>query len=331
MWGNTTGWIIAAVIGAGMGFLLWLVASPPTPSLPTNATVFVVANKPISLPVPANTVVTEGTKDCNAGDLYLQAIADYDKKPLMYERFLGGAADKITQQQMPAVDMILKARDCKDFTLFSRNPSQILNYDNTEPPLDDLHKLGTICVNLGLIANLKKPPQGPQAVRLWEAAFVLGRHLYEERITFTELGEGHGLMQTAAINLQRYYVDRKDNTRAATIKNFLDEELAYQAKLNEAWKIIGGVDESYAGPYAGDIYVVALNSNADPMFRVEALKHIGHYRYNVRADKKGDQLRVRKVLGKMSDDASLPPSVKEAVKAAKNLTLEKHNMVGGNA
>jgi hypothetical protein len=63
------------------------------------------------------------------------------------------------------------------------------------------------------------------------------------------------------------------------------------------------------------------------MFRVEALKHVGHYVYNSR--NKGDQLAAHKVLARMIDDKKIP-AVQAAANAAHDLTLAKHNMVGGS-
>src|SRR5262249_15836739 len=159
-----------------------------------------------------------------------------------------------------------------------------------------LGEISTVCANLGLIyaAKESKTPKPDQAVKLWEAVFIMGEHLYEERVCWAELISGHAYMQTGARNLAKFYRAKTDVTRAEAIQNFIDEETTYQNKMVEAFKIIGAIDEGYAGRYAGDVFKIARNPEADPMFRVEALKHIGHYRYN--ANSAGDQLQVRKTL-----------------------------------
>jgi hypothetical protein len=329
MWGNTTGWIIAAVIGLGMGSLLLMVALPPTPTPPTNNPAFAVANKAIQLPVPADTVVADGTNNSDAGDLYRKAISDFASTKKVYDVYRSDV-NKNKGMVLPAIDDILKARDFKQCTLFRKDPSVLVNYENNHPTLETLRDAGLTCVAVGILnAEHLKPPKPDQAIKLWEAAFILGERMYDERVSWDELVKGHELMQASGGKLLAFYTAKKDTTRANTIKNFIDEEDAYARTLTKAFEYIGAVDETYAGPYAGDVFKVATNPSADPMFRVEALKHVGHYRYNAKT--MGDQRLVRKVLGKLANEPNLPASVKEAVKAAQDLTIEQHNMVGGSA
>ena len=208
--------------------------------------------------------------------------------------------------------------------MFSNDLSKVINYDNRHPAFEDLQDAGEICCSIGkLNLNDKYGTVNPEhAVQLWDAAFELGRHMYEERLCWDEQFRGHGVMQTAAINLRDYYEGKKD-PRSETIAKFIGDENDYQLKITEAFKIIGSIDEGYAGKYAGDILAIAsgdkkgLYSAADPMFRVEALKHVGHYIYNSRS--KGDQLASHKILARMIDDASLPPNVRTAANAAHDL------------
>ena len=45
----------------------------------------------------------------------------------------------------------------------------------------------------------------------------------------------------------------------------------------------------------------------------------------------GDYFRARRFVVKAADDSKLPPSVKAAAEAARDLTRDKHNMLGGSA
>ncbi|MDB5173132.1 MAG: hypothetical protein JWN51_1905 [Phycisphaerales bacterium] len=328
MWGNRNGWLISVAIVAVMGFLLYVVARPPAPTPPSGAAVISVAQKPIALPVSPASVLAPGTEDCDAATLYREAIKKYESDPRPYERFHGrGGVQKVTREEMPAIEDVVKATHCgKKFSLFAAKPGELVNYDNDEPSLYAINDIGNIACTVGRLNFLDK--KYDDAKKLWEAAFALGVRLHGERVSWAEMADGHGLMQTAATNLRDLAQEQGDRERRDTVETFMSGEGQYQTKLTEAFKIIGAIDEGYAGPYAGDIFAIAGNPKADPMWRVEAFKHIGHYKYNARS--KGDQLTAKKVLATAGMDPSLDPSVKTAALAAHDLTPEKHNMVGGS-
>ncbi len=327
MWGNTTGWLISAALGALMSWLLYVVAMPPSPTAPTNAAIMMVAQKKVTLPVPADTVAKPGNGDGDAGSFYRKAIDDYQLTRRTYENFKTRPTS-VPVKDLTALDDILKARDCQNCNLFLSKPSDIINYESDQPALDALFDVGNICCTLGkLYTNEKfnKKTQPDKARQLWEAAFILGVNMYNERLTWAELVDGHGLMAAAGENLRKYYTDiKKDPARADAIQAFLDAESSYQQKLNDAFKIIGGVDEGFSGPYAGDIFAIANNEAADRMWRVEAIKHIGRYRFN--SATMGDQLTSRKVVTKLLDDPN--PVIKAAANAAHDLTVEKYHTFG---
>ena len=83
MWGNKQGWIISACIAVAMGALLYVAATPPGTTPPTGT--LTLALKPADLPVNPTTVLTPGTQDEDAGDLYRQAIEDYLNHRDQYE------------------------------------------------------------------------------------------------------------------------------------------------------------------------------------------------------------------------------------------------------
>ena len=327
MWGNKSGWLISVAIAAAMGFILYVVARPPAPTPPTGAAVVSVAQKPITLPVSPASVLAPGTEDCDAGALYRQAIQKYLNDPHPYERFNNrGGATKVKREEMPAIEDVVKATNCgKKFALFASKPGELVNYDNDEPSLFAIADVGDIACTVGLLC--KHDGKLDEAKKLWEAAFQLGERLYGERVSWKELEKGHALMQTAAKNLMDLAQDQGDRERRDTVENFMHAEGQYQIKLTDAYKIIGSPIEEYAGPYAGDIFAIAGNPQADRMWRVEAYKHIGHYKYNSKT--KGDQLAAKKTLATVALDPPSDLAVKAAALAAHDLTIEKHNMVGG--
>jgi hypothetical protein len=328
MWGNKSGWLISVAIAAMMGLILYVVVRPPVPTPPTGAAVVAIAQKPFALPASPVSVVAAGTEDCDAGTLYREAINKYLNDPHPYERFGGrGGVTKVKREEMPAIEDVVKATHCgKKFTLFTAKPGELVNYDNDEPGLHAINEVGNIICTISRVNFINKDYD--EARKLSEAAFQLGARLQEERLTWAELADGLGLMQTAATNLKDIAQEQGDRERRDTVEEFMRSEGQYQVKLIEAYKIIGAIDEGFAGAYAGDIFAVAGNPQADRMWRVEAYKHIGHYKYNSRS--KGDQLTAKKTLALSALDPSLDPAVKAAAIAAHDLTLEKHNMVGGS-
>lgn len=333
MWGNKTGWMISAVLALLMSSLLAWVALPPTPSAPTNAAVLSIVRGPIALPVSPDTVVPAGTEDCDAAVFYRKAIEDFQNNSDTYDRFKNNVMS-VPIKKLIGLDEILKARDCKSFKLFSVHPADVVNYENTEPGLDALDEIGNVCCRVGLLYTNEKynaHTRPDEARKLWEAAFVLGKRLYDERTDWKEFSIGLGLMSTAARSLDGYYRDLKtDPGTAEAIQKFLDEEGAYQSKLIDAWKIIGGIDENTLGQYAGDIFAMAKKdgayANVDPMFRTEAVLHVGRYRFNSAST--GDQLAARKTLTNMAEETDLPPNVKAAATAAHALTLSDFHKFG---
>lgn len=347
MWGNRLGWMISGVLALGMSCGLWILANPPSASDPVDSAVFREAMKPIVLKVPPDKVVAPGTHDGDAGKLYREAMDEVKAHHKLYEDYLENH-DKFKREHgredpavlLVAVARILTARDCKNCNgIFSADPAQLISYANSHPALDDLAMAGKICVLVGMRLNPKDPdkgikPQPEKALKLWEAAFVLGVHLYDERLTAKELEAGNSLLHDAAPLLKRYWA--KDAAKADEIGQFVAEQIRYEQVLANAYHILSALDESkptdpekrILGDYAGNIIQLAASPEADPMFRVEALLHIGRYQFA--SLNKGDQAAGHRVVKKILDDASSPPSVKAAANAAQNLTKEDFDKLGGN-
>ena len=213
-----------------------------------------------------------------------------------------------------------------------------MNYKNEQPGLEALTHFASRCADLGMVCFTKGDHNG--AHEIWDAVFRLGVQLYNERLISRELEIGRGLMSTAANCLNLYYEKENDPRKAAAAKFLISEE-AYQKKLANAYHLLTvRGDETYAvkaegrvvGQYVGDVFEIAESKEADPMFRVEAILHIGCYKFNVYKENEGsygDQVGARRLLRIMSADTTLPPSVKAAAEAAKNLALEDYHKMSG--
>ena len=325
MWGNLSGWLISVVMLAAAGVLLWAMALPPRESPPAG--LIPLAYKPVALPISPDTVLPKGTKDCDAATLYRDAITMYQDNPKPYEE-----AARVDLSKVPAVEKIVDAAECGRMDLFVTNPKQIINYDNQKPWIDALMGLGEATSNAAL--RLKAQGKKDEAKKFYNAAFALGRNMFEERLAWAEINKGLSLMTMAGEGLAKLADESGDGARVDVLQKFNEETQAYHSKLQEdVASPLGNPVESYGAKYAGDIYSVAKNPAVDRVWRVEAILHIGHYRWNVADGHKGDQTWAPKELQAM--DKSIDPKnqdvgIKTAVQAAQNLTLEQQRFTGGS-
>src|SRR5579862_7882608 len=119
MLGNLRGWLISAILGAGMLWMLYMVAATPPLTAPTHLPKFAVARKAVAFPTSPDTFVKPGVKDCDAADNYRKVIEDFQINRGMYEDF-GTKVMTIREKDLPAVQFILDARDCSKCKLFSK-------------------------------------------------------------------------------------------------------------------------------------------------------------------------------------------------------------------
>ena len=123
MFGNRLGWLISAVMSAGLLYMLWYVAAPPPVTAATNSPKLAIARTAISLPTPASSVVTPGRNDCNAGESYQKIIEDYQINRGIYESFHNNGVMKVREKDMPAIELILK-RGCATLQIVLQRPVQ---------------------------------------------------------------------------------------------------------------------------------------------------------------------------------------------------------------
>lgn len=319
MWGNTPGWGISAVMVLATAGLLYYLSLPPRVSGPAG--LIPLAYKPVGLPADPASVLPPAVKDCDAGGLYRQAIELYLKNPNPYQ-------DAVHQrpEDLAGVSLLLKARDCTQMRLFAMTPQEVINYNNEQPPLEALVKLGDAADTVGLGLKLDKKPR--EARQYFEAAFALGRHLYDERVCWHELAAGMSLMSESTQNLARLADEAGDGTRVDALRHFVDSTVQYEQTLQEqvAAPLSNPVEQTYGGKYAGDVFAVANNTTVDRVWRVEAILHIGRYRYNVADGHRGDQLAADHELQQLEQNTGLDPVLHAAIRAAQHLTLEQQRM-----
>lgn len=319
MFGNKQGWIISACIAVAIGGLLYVAAVPDSLTPPTGK--LALALKPADIPVDPNSILPYGTSGDDAADLYRAAIDDYLHHKNEYERLQGNISEAANKPPK-GVDKIVEAQQCSKMVLFAKSPEELINYDNETPTLSAIDHIGSLANQIALYDAVKNRRE--DAKKYAEAAFSLGHHLYVERVRFSEWRSGIGMMENAVAVFLKI-----DESRAEALKNFgLTNGKYLQDEVDPLWSKLGGIGTSDIAAYAGDFFQIARES-PDLMWRVEGELKVGKYRFN--AARRGDQLGAKKVLAAMANDPSGNPLVKQAAIAARDLTIEKYRMIGGNA
>jgi len=326
MWGNVQGWVISGVMLLATAGVLYVMSMPAQESQALG--LVKGAYQPIALPADPSIVnVLPGSDDCNAGELYRQAIEVYENDPKPYE---SGATSQ--SPSLPAVKLILQAADCSRMHLFDVNVRRLINYDDRKPWIEALSAVGQAVTNAGLELRDDRPAD---AARYYRAAFLLGERLYNERVAWPELNQGLSVMAAAAEGLGGLAKKAGDAARAEQLAKFARQTDDYRNQLQlEIASPLGNPIESYSSKFAGDVFAVARNPDAPPVWRVEAILHLGRYRWNVRPERSADQEWARKELKAMEsspDPRNNEPAIRTAIQAAENLTLEQQQKTGSGS
>lgn len=322
MFGNLQGWAISAVmLLATAGALIYL-GQPPKESVSRNTVP--LAFKPIALPISADMVQPSPTGDCDAAEPYRQAIDLYLENPKIY-----ADAARVDVSQVPAVAFILQGANCSHMHLFDMNPKQAISY-GAKPWIAAVMALGQATADAGLRLRKDHPEE---AQKYYSAAFELGRKLFEERVSWDEASKGLSIMSMSAEAMAKLADMRKDGHRVDALQKFAAETNQYHTTLQEqVASPLGNPVETYGAKYSGDVFAAAKDVNVERPWRVEAILHLGHYRWDVAPGNKGDQIWAPRELDNLDKSYNIKnqdPAIKTAVQAAQNFTLEQQRMTGG--
>lgn len=326
MWGNTIGWIIAAVLGMlimGGALLFGISFNQLTPTTKFGTDPKNLAELSME-PKPSNLVAMPTAGD--AGPLLMQAIGEVKANESKYTAFIasGKAADAA---KLPAVKAALDAAPMSQMKLLSAKPATDIDYF----PLSahpDLATLGTIAQCLeraGMLYTADKKYK--EAKKYHEAQFALGAKMFAERAMFMEALQGLGHMRGAAVGLKSIATAEKDDARAKQIEAFLAASDAfYKERMEPMWKVIGSVDGNVIARHTGDIYHFTDSANMkERMWRVESVLKLGRFKFSVGTDgHAADQSYVPMRLAELEKDAD--PLVAEAAKKANALTLAEYRV-----
>jgi hypothetical protein len=316
MWGNRPGWIIAAILSVLiLAPVVWVVRAGRM-SAPNGIALDSENLKTIQLPVDAEETWPLATEGGDAGAIYRAAIDAWnDDAEAAAKSVMSSGAGELPD----SIKLLVSARHLKTMTLFAVDLGDVVNYDNDRPRLEKLFAAGEWSYKIGLSLNVHGNTQDGTACL--EAAFALGRQLFDERITFDECQKGMQLMADAA-TARRENVERL-SVAWDRLEKFTRQMDEYQTQhLIPIWQTIGSVDQEVIDRSAGDVAMLAEQSR-ERMWRVESTLKLGRFRFN--AGSGGDQAGATRLLRKLIDDPD--PAVSRAAQMALKLDIETYRMI----
>ena len=327
--GNPTGWILATLLVAGIGAGL---VSLHRHGAPTTMTAFGAdaANYgTIALPIDPGVVVPGWPHEAgDATEQYRLAADAYTTSLLArrpYEDFLRESVRAPAGPgALPLLQHLLTGARRERATLLGGDPSALVNYDQHLPRLDALYALGQVAMKqAGLLAARNSAGDLAEARRLYEAAFILGVHLFDERIVHREMEYGYRVISQSLGGLIALAKKEGHDDRAAILAERRTRFGDYvNGRLQPVWDKISAInvvrrDDDTADVHIGDIFAIAQSEAADPLWRLEAILRLGKARHD--ASREADRAAAERHLRHL--DATLTdPRLQLAIEQAMALT-----------
>ena len=323
MLGNTLGWIISAVITAAMvlgGYWIYQSAQPTraTNWSTTHGRALTLDARPVLGPIDP----TAG----DAGKLYRDAISDYGRHTSAYAGMQGNmdAVDAANEAGgRLGLDLIVKARKCGSMNFFRGDPKEAVNFDNDLPALESLDQIVKTANNVALQMVVDSTPNYTKAEEYALASLAVGFNLYRERLVRTELDKSEDIMGASAAILRAIYQKKNAAEKLARVDAFdTARKTEVDDSIDPVRKVIFNISDEDMAQHTGDFFALASDPKADLVWRVEALRRIGHLRYN--AVTLADQQKAPRFLDKIKAETNLDPAVKTAAEAALTMTPAEH-------
>jgi hypothetical protein len=345
MWGNLTGWTISAALAVAiLSFAAWIhqLGEPSDPvaiprlvngrpiGSPLSADVTLSA---IRLPIDPDTVVRPpGSGD--AGPL-LEAALDAFRQPATneaYRQFLSRRRTLDDFDRLPRlpIDKLVEAGEARSIRWLAADPARVINYDtDAREDLRDLQQLAAAAIAL---ANYKllipegqatmRDPDG--ARRIFQAVFVLGARLAEERVVYDQFNVGLELIAQATSGLLKLGEAGGSLELVGRLRQFDEQRTRYvNEQVLPVWRVISSADAEVIERHAGNLFETARASQ-ERMWRVESILKLGRMRYD--ASRAANQAYAERVLRELAEDTS-DPALAAAVKAARELTVEQFRRI----
>ena len=328
-WGSPAGWIFATLLA--LAIISFLVAVDRSGRM-TPMTAFGAdpANYgTVVLPVdPATVVDNWPTAAGDATRLYDLAANGYSvtlatRRP--YDDFLrDGVRGPALPGDLPLLQHLVEAARYGQAAPLAAEAESLVGYDRSPAKLDALYALGQAALKqAGLLAGRNHPGDAQEARRLYEAAFILGVHLYQERLVHRELEYGYRLISQSLGGLLALAKKQQEAARAVRLSERRDRFTEYvNGSLQPVWEKISAINDvarsdDVADVHIGDVVAIAGSEQADPLWRTEAILRLGKARHDAtrRGDREGAQRELEHLARTLTD-----PRLKRAAQQALELT-----------
>jgi len=335
--GNKLGWIIAGgmvLVLVLAVLLIWVLPGSATP--PTAATTSAGRLDRIEVPASIWNLVSPPTGQGLAADDYNKAVVEY------FDTDRYGELRKLSEEQRLAIApgkfpykvcrFVLAGAAKKEMGYFPQYvaPAQTVKPSHRElvdaagsdrPPIPHLAAFPDIAETALLYGRIcQNHKEHREAERIYKAVLIFGWHVAQDRVRLWGFQVGLKIQQMAAERLAGFYTARGEPDRADKASGFLSDLgrtlEATAAKANEA---LFRLDPS-GRLFVGDLRHLAVN-DADPMWRIEAIRQLGLYRA---AMSKGGKRADRKAIDRLLNDLKNQndPLLKAAAELALTLTIQ---------
>ena len=229
--------------------------------------------------------------------------------------------------ELPLIQHILEAARYETAAPLGEEADTLVGYDRSPAKLDALYTLGRVALKqAGLLAGRNHPGDAEQARRLYEAAFILGYHLYQERLVHRELEYGYRLISQSLGGLVALAKKHGEPARVERLSNRRDRFSDYvNQTLEPVWDKISAINDlsnanDTADKHIGDVVAIARSDAADPLWRTEAILRLGKARHDAtrRADRDGAGRELERLLPTLAN-----PRHKLAAERALALTAQE--------
>lgn len=334
--GNKLGWMIAGglvLVLAGIGAVWFWPASPTAPTKATTApgrldrieqpeSIWQVAPRPSGSGIAADDY-NKGVVEYGNTDRYseLRKLSPEQKLAIPYNRF-PYRAYKFMLAGSKKRRMRYFAEYVAPASAVRPSFSELVRAaEASDPPLPHLTAFEAMADATLLYGQIcQKNGKHKEAERLYQTTLIFGRHIAEDRVRLWSFKLGLKIQIQAAQRLAALYEVRKQQDRLEAASRLLDD-LSRTADRVDAKAGEAVFKLSKRGHlHAGDLLNIATN-DADPMWRVEAVRQLGLCRASLsRGGNRADHKAITELLTRYQGDED--PFIRAAAELALSMTIE---------
>lgn len=336
MFGNAKGWVVSALIVVLTGGLIFYAGRPEPRSAPTGQ--LAVARKSAALPVDPKSVLPPAGSEGEAADA-LKAMAESARGLKMDQAFKQFESAKTNAQRRVLLPTVRPQLDELVAASKAGRLGGLLKADDAvgygkKPYLASVKRVGLAAVEGGFALayvdskaakdpkDSRTPDDQKRGVEYIEAAFQVGRMLYEDRLIFKEWRDGLDLMSRSTFMLATL-AGQTDPDRKDRLEKFVATLDDVSKPAQSAWMTLVHPVSAEA---PGDVFQIATSPDVDPMWRAEAILKLGRMKL-MSGVRPGDQRDAIDVLAKIAAEPNLPPAVRVAVDKAVKLDADGHQQM----